>query len=210
MSTKQKRKPRARPAKKEQPKTPKKRRPPEERKKEIPGAPETRPEKKIAEPIKERPFFLAVRLLGPFGAPKDIKHALNSLRLRSRFTAVLVENNDSTLGMLRRVKDYVTWGDVGSSSISALLKERGYIGSAHLDNKLAKEKLGFETVEQLAQAITRGQVSLKTLRNQGVEPTFSLHPPSGGFELSIKRPLGGHGELGYRGDQIVQLISRMM
>jgi large subunit ribosomal protein L30 len=210
MSAKQKRKSKPKTSKKETPKAVRKRRPAEEKTKPIVSTPEKVVEKKPAEAAGEKPLFLAVRLLGPFAVPKDIEHALGSLRLKRRFTAVLMEKNPTSLGMLRRVKDYVTWGEVDSRSIAALFKERGFIGGNHLSDKLVKERLGIESVEQLARAITHGQLSLKTVRNQGVEPIFNLHPPSGGFQWNIKRPVGSRGELGYRGDQIGHLISRMM
>ena len=210
MSSKQRRKPKARPPRRELAKPVRKRKPSEEKKDAIVSAPERKPERKAAEPIKEKTLFLAVRLLGPFAVPEDIEYTLTSLKLKRRFTAALMEKNESTLGMLRHVKDYITWGDVGSSSLTCLLRDRGFVGSVHLTDKLVKEKFGLESLEQLAQAITRGQISLETLKRQGVQPIFNLHPPSGGFESSIKRPLGGRGELGYRGDRIGQLISQMM
>ena len=51
---------------------------------------------------------------------------------------------------------------------------------------------------------------LKQLWEKGVAPAFRLHPPSGGFEGSIKRPFGSRGELGYRGAEISHLVARMM
>ncbi|MEM2203989.1 MAG: 50S ribosomal protein L30, partial [Sulfolobales archaeon] len=43
-----------------------------------------------------------------------------------------------------------------------------------------------------------------------VKPVFRLHPPSGGFKGSIKKPYGNGGELGYRGQDINDLIRRMI
>lgn len=211
MSTKQKRKAKPRAPRKEVQKPVRRRKQPEEKKKEVAVVPEKKPEKKIIEPIKEKAFFLAVRLLGPFGVPYDIEDTLRSLRLSRRFSAVLLEKNESILGMLRSVKDYVTWGEVKSNDIASLLKERAeLLTGTRLTDKFVKEKLGHESVEELAKALTQERISLKALWREGIKPVFRLHPPSGGFESNIKRPFGSRGELGYRSEGILHLVARMM
>lgn len=208
MSTKQKRKTKPRAPRKEKQKPVRKRKVVEERPKEAPPAKKV--EKVVAE-IPEKPFFLAVRLLGPFGTPIEYESALKSLRLNRKFRAVLLEKNESMLGTLRKVKDYVTWGEVKSPDIAALLKERGELSNGMAFNeKFVKESFGHDSVEELAQALTRGQINLKALWQKGVMPVFRLHPPSGGFVSSIKRPFGSRGELGYRGGEISHLMTRMI
>ena len=221
MSTKQKRTTRTKGPTKEKEKVVSKRKASAEKKKV-----EASPPKKIEKPttlvhekkaervetqVAEKDFFLAVRLLGPFGAPFDIDSALTSLKLNHKFRAVLLEKNGSMLGILRKVKDYVTWGEVKSKEITALLKERGELSSGmDFNDKFVKENLGLDSVQELSLAIARGQIPLKALWEKGVVPVFRLHPPSGGFEASIKRPYGSRGELGYRGAAISHLIERMM
>jgi large subunit ribosomal protein L30 len=84
------------------------------------------------------------------------------------------------------------------------------MNGTRLTDKFVKEKFGHESVQELAQALARGQISLKMLWHEGVKPVFRLHPPSGGFESSIKRPFRSQGELGYRGEGILHLVARMM
>ena len=122
------------------------------------------PEKKAEKvaQVTEKGYFLAVRLLGPFGAPYDIDSALVSLKLKHKFHAVLLEKNGSMLGILRKVKDYVTWGEVRAHDIAALLKERGELSNGMaFNNKFVKENLGHESIEELAMAIARRTGSLK-------------------------------------------------
>jgi large subunit ribosomal protein L30 len=206
MSTKLKRKPRAKGPPKEKRKPARRRRAPEEKK----AVPPRRIENAEAE-VPEVPLLLAVRLLGPFGTPKDVEDALVSLRLRRKFRAVLLEKNDSVLGALRKVKDYVTWGEVKSHVIAIILKERGELsdGTA-LTDKFIKENLEHESIEDVGLALTRGRIKLKSLWEKGIVPVFRLRPPSGGFDSSIKRPFGSYGELGYRGAEITQLVTRMV
>jgi large subunit ribosomal protein L30 len=206
MSTKQKRKPKPKAPRKEKQKPVRKRKVPEEKKEVLR---EKRAEK-VAVELPEKPFLLAVRLLGPFGTPTSIEGTLRSLRLSRKFRAVLLDKSESMLGTLRKAKDYVTWGEVKSHDIATLLKERGELsnGMAFTD-KFVKENFGQESVEELAQALTRGQIDLKALWQKGVVPVFRLHPPSGGFDSSIKRPFGSQGELGHRGAEISNLVNRM-
>jgi large subunit ribosomal protein L30 len=207
MSSKQKRKAKPKAPRKEKQKPVRKRKLAEPRKKEV------LPEKKVermAPEVPEKPFLLAVRLLGPFGAPIHVESALKTLRLNRKFRAVLLERNGSMLGVLRRVKDYVTWGEVKSRDIATLLKERGELSNGRpFNDKFVKESFGHDSMEELAQALTRGQVALSTLWQKGVQPVFRLHPPSRGFSSSIKRPFGSRGELGYRGTAISHLLDRM-
>lgn len=210
MSAKQKRKAKPRVTRKETPRPIRKRKAPEEKVKEAAIAPGKRAERRIAEPLEEKPFFLAVRLQGPFAVPRDIESALGSLRLKRRFSAVLLEKNGSILGTLRFVKDYITWGEVKSHEIAALLKERGELSNGmHVSDKFVKDNFGTQSVEELATALARGQVQLKSLWHKGVRPVFRLRPPSGGFDSSIKRPYGSQGELGDRGEGIRVLLARM-
>jgi large subunit ribosomal protein L30 len=208
MSTKQKRKPKTRAPRKEKQKPARKRKVAEEKKKE--AVPARKIEKAEAE-VPEKPLLLAVRLLGPFGAPKYVEDALVSLRLGRKFRAVLLQKNDNMSGALRKVKDYVTWGEVKSHDIAVMLKERGELSNGMaLTDKFVKENLGHESIEDVALALTRGQIKLKSLWEKGIVPVFRLHPPSGGFDSSIKRPFGSYGELGYRGTEISQLVTRMV
>jgi len=73
-----------------------------------------------------------------------------------------------------------------------------------------KERLQVSSMERLAEMIERAEVPLGKLYGAGIPPVFYLHPPKGGFKRSLKRPLADGGELGYRGKEIVSLISRMI
>jgi large subunit ribosomal protein L30 len=209
MSSKQKRKAKPKAQRKERPK-PVRKPPhvPEEKKREV--APERKVPKAIPE-VEEKPLLLAVRLMGAFGTPKRTEVALQSLRLDRRYRAVLLEKNGSTLGTLRAVKDYVTWGEVKSAVIADLLRKRAELANGmEFSDKFVKENLGQESTESLAHALTSGQLKLSTLWQRGIQPVFRLRAPSKGFEGGIKRPFGSRGELGYRGAEISSLVERMM
>ena len=151
-----------------------------------------------------------MRLKGSFGTPISFETALSTLRLKYRFNAVLLENKVNVLGMLRKVKDYVTWGEVKTPEIANLLRERGEIeGGIMVTDDTVKKTFGEDSVNSLAEGITRGRISLESLWVKGLRPVFRLRPPSGGFETTIKRPYGSHGELGNRGTSMSELLERM-
>jgi large subunit ribosomal protein L30 len=168
------------------------------------------PPSPVRETAPEKTFILAMRLKGSFGTPTFLEKALSTLRLKNRFNAVLLENKVNVIGMLRNVKDYVTWGEVKSPEIAKLLKERGeLVGGIMVTNETVKKAFGEDSVDRLAQGLTQGRINLDTLVAKGLRPVFRLRPPSGGFDTSTKRPYGSRGELGARGTEISELLERM-
>jgi len=172
---------------------------------------ETKTTKAVKEIAPKKTFLIAVRLQGPVAVPYDMDLTLGSLGLKGRFNARILEKNESTVGMLRNAKDYITWGEVKPQDIAALLEERAELaGGSSLTDSIVKEKFGHESIEALVTALVEGQIELRTLWQKGINPTFRLHPPSGAFHASIKRPFRSRGELGYRGSEISSLLTRMI
>ena len=179
------------------------------KKREVPLIPQASPAKKEPAPEKKS-YLLAIRLKGSFGTPWPLKSALQTLRLKEKFNAVLLENTPATVGMLRTVKDYVTWGEASTNDIAAVLRERGELsGGSEMTDEVIREKFGETSIQDLASALTQGRVTLRELRQKGLRPVFRLHPPSGGFEGSGKRPYGSRGELGRRPAPLSTLLARM-
>ncbi len=174
-------------------------------------APSPQPPITKESPAAEKTYLLAIRLKGEFGTPYSLGTALTTLHLKGKFNAVLVENKPESIGMLRKVKDYVTWGDVSTNDLAMLFRERGeFSGGAPMTDETVKKKFGEATIQDLASALAKGRVNLRTLRQGGLNPVFRLHPPSGGFEGTIKRTYTSRGELGNRGPAIVALLNRMV
>jgi large subunit ribosomal protein L30 len=175
------------------------------------AAPLPPPSEKKESLAAEKTFLLAIRVKGEFGTPWILGTALTSLHLKGKFNAVLVENKPESIGMLRQVKEYVTWGDVSTNEVAILLRERGeFSGGVPLTDETIKRKFGEASVQDLASALIKGRISLRTLWQAGLNPVFRLHPPSGGFEGSIKRAYSSRGELGNRGPAIAGLLTRMV
>ena len=57
--------------------------------------------------------------------PGKIKDTLHMLRLRNKHVCVIVPDNPSTRGMIRMVKDLITWGEVEAETRKLLEEKRG-------------------------------------------------------------------------------------
>ena len=156
-------------------------------------------------------YLLAIRLKGEFGTPRPIQSVLDTIRLRRKFNAVLLEKTPSTIGMLRKAKDYVTWGEASQDDIVSLLRERGEFQSGGtVTDEVIRERFGEKSVQDLVAALVGGKVSLRALWQKGLSPVFRLRPPSGGFEGCTKRAYGSRGELGKREVGFSNLLNRMV
>jgi len=130
------------------------------------------------------------------------------LNLKRNNYAVLIDNRPSFLGMLKTAQNFVTWGEVSKETIAELLRERGrLVGNKKLTDEYA-QKLGFKSLDELAEAIFNCKVEYWKLPD--VQPYFRLHPPAKGFRGKVKKGFGMGGELGYRGEKINDLLKRMI
>ena len=156
----------------------------------------------------ERKCIAVVRVRGTISAPLQVRETLRILNLKRNNYAILIDNRPSFLGMLKAAQNFVTWGEVSKETIMAMLKERGRLaGNKKLTDEYA-QKIGYKSMEELADAIFNCKVEYWKLPE--IQPYFKLHPPSKGFKGKIKKSYGAGGELGYRGEKINALLERMI
>lgn len=135
------------------------------------------------------------------------RETLEMLHLKHSNHAALVDDRPSYSGMLRIVRDYVTYGEPSKETVAQLMKHRGRVlGNKELTEDYA-QKSGFKSLDDLADAVHTGRSEYWKLPS--IQPFFRLHPPSKGYKGKIKRNFGSGGELGYRGDKINELLKRM-
>jgi large subunit ribosomal protein L30 len=139
-------------------------------------------------------------------ASKQVEDTMKMLRMLRNNSSTILDNEPTTLGMLQKAKDFITWGEPTKETIHLLLSKRGRtIGNGDITVEISN--LGFSNLIDLASAIHDGKVEFHKLKR--VKPFFRLHPPKKGFKRSIKRPYRSKGELGYRGEAINELAKRM-
>ena len=67
-------------------------------------------------------MFAVVQVRGVVNTRKDIKDTLKILRLHHINHCVLVSDTPENLGMIRKVKDYIAYGEVDAATIEMLLR----------------------------------------------------------------------------------------
>jgi large subunit ribosomal protein L30 len=156
----------------------------------------------------ERKCFVVVKVRGTIRAQREARETLGMLRLARTNNAVLIDNRPSYMGMLYRVQNYVTWGEVSKETVALLLKKRGSLAGGKKLTDESVEKIGYKSIDKFADAIASCKAELQKLPK--VRSVFKLRPPSKGFKGSTKKSFSAGGEAGYRGERINELIKRMV
>ena len=129
---------------------------------------------------------LAVVLVrGMVKVVRPVKETLMMLNLHRKNHCVVIDNTPTYHGMLLRVKDYITWGEIDDATFAELVQKRG----------------------QLAD----GRQKSVDINGKKYKRFFALNPPRKGFgRKGIKRAFKIGGALGPRGEKINDLVKRML
>ncbi len=150
---------------------------------------------KIKMSEKQNKKIAVVRIRGGIGIKKIILDTLKMLRVYRQNYCVVIESSPSYMGMIRKSKDYITWGEIDDETYKLLVEGKG------------EEYKGRDTDK-------KGKIKYKKfIENDGkkIKPFFRLSPPRKGFERKgIKVPFSKGGALGYREGRINALIKRML
>jgi large subunit ribosomal protein L30 len=150
--------------------------------------------------------FVVLRIKGSVNVPHWARYTLDSLNLYKKFWATILPETQDSLGMLKKIKDFVAWTNVDASLVKDLLEKRGK-GEGSKSFKLLPQVGDYHNVEELASDIAKDKIRLSNL--QMVKPWFALSPPRGGFKKNTKRPYNQNGILG-EDKELAQLIRRMI
>lgn len=152
-------------------------------------------------------MLVAIRVRGSVGVKKDIADTMEMLRLNRINHAVLIDENPSYNGMLIKAKDYITWGEIDQESLTHIISERGRIvGGEKVTDEYINDNTEYSSVEEFAGAVVESKVKLE---DANIKPVFRLHPPRKGYE-AVKYSFREGGSLGFRGEQIKDLIKKMI
>lgn len=124
-------------------------------------------------------MIVAIRIAGMVGIPDTVERILFNLRLRKKYSCILVKNKK----LIELVKDKVTYGEITHDTLKMLISKRG-------------KKLGDKPISESADIVIKKLEEGKSLADQGIKPFFRMHPPIGGFKKSTKMlpPKGMLGE----------------
>ncbi len=152
--------------------------------------------------------FAVIRLRGKHDLRVRVEDTLRMLHLTRQNHCVIVPQDATYAGMLKVVKDFVTWGEVDEQTLAKALLRRGRaVGDKPIDDAFVKSHSKFKSIWDLSQAVAKGEANLREVKD--LRPVLRLHPPVKGLR-AIKRGYNDGGDLGYRGTAINQLIERML
>jgi large subunit ribosomal protein L30 len=138
---------------------------------------------------------LAVILVrGLVEVSQKVKDTLSFLNLKRKNNCVILDNTLINQGMIKKVKDYVTWGEIDDATCKEIFTKRGR--EIEVRSTDSKNKYSYNFLE---------------VDGKKYSKTFCLSPPRKGFaRKGIKTPFTMGGALGYRAEKIKDLIERML
>lgn len=152
--------------------------------------------------------YAVIRIRGTVNVRGKIKDTLMMLRLNRVNHCVILPKTKSYSGMLQKVKDYVTWGEINPDVLAKMIIERGrLIGEKEITDKYIKTSTSYSSIMSFAKAVSNDEINYQELKD--IKPVVRLHPPRKGYN-GIKRSYKAGGALGYRGEDINTLIKRMI
>ena len=139
-------------------------------------------------------MILVIRISGLVEVPNRINEALFRMRLRRKYTAILLKPSNENMKLLENVRNFVAYGDIDPETLYLLIEKR-----AQLIDK--KKKINTkEIIDNMAK---------KSLESIGIKSFFRLHPPRGGIDSKIHFPIR-KGVLGDNKGKINVLVRRML
>lgn len=151
--------------------------------------------------------YLVVRIKGQVDVPYWAEHTLKLLKLEKRYRATIIPAKENTLGMLNKVKHYVSWQEVDTGLAKELLDKKGRKSGYKKITSEDLGEIGFKSIDELATSLAEGKTSLTKLKP--LKPWFALAPPRHGFKKSTKRMYGQKGVLG-QNSELATIVRNMI
>ncbi|MGD2107671.1 MAG: 50S ribosomal protein L30, partial [Nitrosopumilaceae archaeon] len=151
--------------------------------------------------------YLVVRIKGQADVPHWATTTMTLLKLDKKYRATILPAKDNTLGMLNKVKHYISWIELDTDLAKELLDKKARKSGYQKITPEDLKELGFNTVEDLAKALSDGTATLSKLKP--LKPWFALSPPRHGFKRSTKKLYGQKGVLGSN-KELGTIVRRMI
>ncbi len=140
-------------------------------------------------------MIIAVRISGMVNMKRSTEESLYRLRLRRKYSAVLIKPTVENQKLLKRLRNFIAYGDINKETLKKLIEERG--APKNKKTKLSPDKI----IEDLEK---------KKPQDLEIKPFFRLHPPRGGIDSKKHFGTSKKAVLGDNKDKINDLIRRML
>ena len=151
--------------------------------------------------------YLVVRIKGQADVPHWATYTMNLLKLEKKYRATILPAKYNTLGMLNKIKHYISWFEIDTALAKELLEKKARKSGYKKINSDDLKELGFATIDDLATALSEGKAVLSKLKP--LKPWFALAPPRHGFKRSTKKLYGQKGVLG-QNNELGTLVRNMI
>lgn len=140
-----------------------------------------------------------VRVRGRVHVRGTIADTLEMLSLRRPNHMAVVPDSPTFMGMVKKAKDYLTWGEIEPALFESIVEKWG--------RKAGDKRLTKAEAKEFAKKFLAGET---TFKEAGVRPCFRLHAPSTGWDRGgVKKHISVGGAQGYRGKDINLLLAEM-
>jgi large subunit ribosomal protein L30 len=136
-----------------------------------------------------------IRISGLVKMNKKLEETMSRLRLRKKYTCVVIPEKPELLGMVQDLRNLTAFGTIDEKTLVELIKARA--------KKIGKKNEKVADADKKAKEILSG----KTFEELGIKPWFGLHPARGGIDSKHHYPKG---VLGDHKNDINKLIMRML
>lgn len=70
-------------------------------------------------------MIIAIRIKGQVGIPRSVKETLFRMRLRRKYSAVLLKPTNDNLKLLKSMRNHIAYGDIDEETHKELIEKRG-------------------------------------------------------------------------------------
>jgi large subunit ribosomal protein L30 len=140
-------------------------------------------------------MIIVIRISGLVGLSKKLQETLHRIRLRRKYSAVLLQPTKENLKLLKIIRNYVAYGDIDDPTLTALVETRAIF-------KPTTKKPDTKTIID--------QINKKTHNHWDIKPFFRLHSPRGGIDSKKHYGTTRQAVLGDNKKDINKLVRRML
>lgn len=69
-------------------------------------------------------MIVIIRIKGEIGIRREIKETLNRLRLKKKYSCVVIKPTKEKLGMLKKIRDFIAYGEISEETYKKLVEKR--------------------------------------------------------------------------------------
>ena len=140
-------------------------------------------------------MLIAIRISGDVNIPEKLRESLFRLRLRRKYSAVLLKPTNENQKLLLNIRNLIAFGDIDEPTLTLLIQKRG----------IPKKKNSKIDAKKIISELEK-----KPIADLDIKPFFRLHPPRGGIDSKKHFGISKKAVLGDNKEKINDLVRRML